>query len=197
MEEGIVLAGPEGLLAHFLVEDALRPGARELVERFAEMGKQVVLLSGDSPAVAERVARELDIGTALGGQMPEQKLAYVRSLQQQGAVVAMIGDGVNDAAVLRAADVSFAMGSGTALAQLHADCVLLHGRIGLLGEAASVADRTMAVVRQNLAWATLYNVIAIPAAAIGLLNPWMSGIGMSLSSAVVVVNAMRLRRGGK
>jgi Cu2+-exporting ATPase len=197
MEEGIVLAGPQGPLAHFMVEDALRPGARELVERFAALGKQVVLLSGDAPAVAERVARELGIGTALGGQMPEQKLETVRALQGQGAVVAMVGDGVNDAAVLRAADVSFAMGSGTALAQLHADCVLLQGRIGLLGEAAGVASRTMAVVRQNLAWASLYNVVAIPAAAFGLLNPWMSGIGMSLSSAVVVVNAMRLRRGRK
>ena len=197
LEEGIVLAGPDGPLAHFTVQDALRLGARDLVGRFCEMGKQVVLLSGDAPAVAARVADELGVRQALGGQLPEQKLAFVRSLQEQGAVVAMVGDGVNDAAVLRAADVSFAMGSGTALAQLHADCVLLRGRLGLLGDAADVAGRTMAVVRQNLAWAMLYNVVAIPAAAFGLLNPWMSGVGMSVSSAVVVVNAMRLARGVK
>ena len=196
-EEGIVLAGPDGPLAHFMVQDALRPGARELVARFCEMGKQVVLLSGDAPAVAARVADELGVSQALGGQLPEQKLAFVRGLQEQGAVVAMVGDGVNDAAVLRAADVSFAMGSGTALAQLHADCVLLRGRLALLGDAADTAFRTMAVVRQNLAWAMLYNAVAIPAAAFGLLNPWMSGIGMSASSAVVVVNAMRLARGVK
>ena len=193
--EGIVLAAGGEPLAHFMVEDAIRPESRGLVARFNALGKQVVLLSGDAQAVTERVARELDIGQAVGEQLPDQKLAFVKALQAQGNVVAMVGDGINDAAVLSAADVSFAMGSGTELAQMHADCVLLGGQVSLLAEASRRARRTMAVVRQNLAWATLYNAIAIPAAAIGLINPWMSGIGMSASSAVVVLNALRLRRG--
>jgi Cu2+-exporting ATPase len=127
--------------------------------------------------------------------MPDQKLAFVQALQAEGAVVAMVGDGVNDAAVLRAADVSFAMGGGSDLARMHADCVLMSNRLSALGECATTAARTLAVIRQNLGWATLYNLCAIPAAAFGLLNPWMSGLGMSLSSAVVVINALRLRRG--
>ncbi|UUZ49322.1 cbb3-type cytochrome oxidase assembly protein CcoS [Massilia sp. B-10] len=107
----------------------------------------------------------------------------------------MVGDGINDAAVLKAADVSFAMGEGAALAQLHADCVLMSGRLSSLADAAAVA-RALGVVRQNLAWATLYNALAIPAAALGLINPWVSAVGMSASSALVVINALRLRLRG-
>ena len=130
----------------------------------------------------------------LGACLPADKLALVQQLQASGAVVAMVGDGINDTAVLRAADVSFAMGSGATLAQAHADAVLLSGRLASVAEAAGTAAKTMSVIRQNLAWATLYNLVAIPAAAFGYLNPWLSGIGMALSSAVVIVNALRLRR---
>ena len=104
----------------------------------------------------------------------------------------MVGDGINDAAVLRAADVSFAMGSGAALAQSHADAVLLSGRLRDLLDAARTASHTMSVIRQNLLWASVYNLLAIPAAALGLLSPWMAGLGMSASSALVVLNALRL-----
>jgi Cu2+-exporting ATPase len=144
--------------------------------------------------VADEVARSLGIKVALGGQLPDQKLAYVRGLQRDGAVVAMVGDGINDAAVLRASDVSFAMGSGAVLAQSSADAVLLSGQLRALSDAASAASSAMAVVKQNLAWAMVYNAVAIPAAAVGWLNPWMSGVGMSLSSMLVVANALRLRR---
>ena len=183
------------LLARFDLADALRPDAHGVVQRFLDSGRKVIILSGDDQWVVDDVARQLGIGTALGAQLPEDKLAYVQQLQAHGAVVAMAGDGVNDAAVLGAADVSFAMGGGAALAQVNADCVLLAGHLSSLAMAAGVADRTLAVVRQNLGWATVYNVIAIPAAALGLLSPWMAAAGMSLSSAFVVINALRLVRG--
>jgi Cu2+-exporting ATPase len=118
-------------------------------------------------------------------------------LQAQGAVVAMVGDGINDAAVLGCADVSFAMGQGAQLAQLHADCVLLgtsDAGLAPLGEAVRTASACMRTIRQNLGWAMLYNLMAIPAAASGLLNPWLSSLGMAASSALVVLNALRLRR---
>ncbi|MES2758913.1 MAG: heavy metal translocating P-type ATPase [Pseudomonadota bacterium] len=189
----VYLAGAGAPLARFELADALREDAHAVVRQFQQRGVEVILLSGDAPAVTRRVARELGIDRVLAGQMPEQKLAFVQALQADGAVVAMVGDGVNDAAVLRAADVSFAMGGGSDLARMHADCVLLSNRLAALGECAVTASRTLAVIRQNLAWATLYNLCAIPAAACGLLNPWMAGVGMSLSSAVVVINALRLR----
>ncbi|MBW8896617.1 MAG: cadmium-translocating P-type ATPase [Massilia sp.] len=182
------------LLARFELADALREDAAQMVLSCQAAGKEVILLSGDSQQVTTRIGRELGIREALGEHLPAEKLAFVKQLQAGGAVVAMVGDGINDAAVLRAADVSFAMGGGTALAQLHADCVLLSGRLSSLTDTARTARRTLAVIRQNLTWATAYNLIAIPAAACGLLNPWMSGIGMSVSSALVVVNALRLRR---
>jgi P-type Cu2+ transporter len=182
-------------LACFELADGLRPEAADIVRRFHDAGKQVVLLSGDRQEAADAVAGQLGIDTAMGGQLPQQKLDHVRALQQQGAVVAMVGDGINDAAVLRGADVSFAMGGGAALAQLNADCVLLGEGLAPLADAADTARRTLAVIRQNLAWATVYNLVAIPAAAFGLLNPWLSGIGMAASSAAVVANALRLRKG--
>ncbi len=203
--EDVALAGPadassvflgrEGvLLARFELADALRADAADVVRRFQRRGQSVILLSGDHRSVADGVARQVGIDTALGGQLPADKLAYVRDLQQRGAVVAMVGDGINDAAVLSGADVSFAMGGGAALAQLHADCVLLSGRLASLLDAATTSARAMRVVRQNLLWASIYNALAIPAAAVGLLNPWLCAVGMSLSSALVIVNALRLRR---
>ncbi|MGB4347202.1 MAG: HAD-IC family P-type ATPase, partial [Burkholderiaceae bacterium] len=157
-------------------------------------GKKVILLSGDTQAIADEVAQALSMDGAHGAALPAQKMAFVQALQQQGAVVAMVGDGINDAAVLRAADVSFAMGSGAALAQSHADTVLLSGHLSGLLDAARTARQTMGVIRQNLLWATLYNLLAIPAAALGMLSPWMAGVGMSASSALVVLNALRLAR---
>lgn len=189
------LARAGAWLARFDFSDSLREEAEAVVRRFRDNGKTVVLLSGDEPGVAQAVASQLGIAHAYGGRLPAEKLAFVRALQDEGAVVAMVGDGVNDAAVLRGADVSFAMGRGAELAQLHADGVLLGDGLAPLADAADTARRTLAIVRQNLVWASVYNVAAIPAAASGLLNPWLSGVGMALSSALVVLNALRLRRG--
>lgn len=188
------LGTADGWLARFDLADGVRPEALEVVRRFRASGKTVVLLSGDEQGAAQAVAAQLGIPCAIGGKLPAEKLDYVRRLQGDGAVVAMIGDGINDAAVLRGADVSFAMGRGAELAQLHADAVLLGDELGPLADAAETARRTLSIVRQNLAWATLYNVAAIPAAAVGLLDPWMAGIGMAASSALVVLNALRLRK---
>lgn len=188
------LGNSEGWLARFDLADGLRQEAADVVQRIRASGKTVVLLSGDEQHTAQAVAARLGISTAIGGKLPQEKLAYVRRLQQEGAVVAMVGDGINDAAVLRGADVSFAMGRGAELAQLHADGVLLGDSLAPLADTLDTARRTLAVIRQNLAWATVYNVAAIPAAAVGLLNPWLAGIGMAASSAVVVLNALRLRK---
>ncbi|MBC7453769.1 MAG: heavy metal translocating P-type ATPase [Massilia sp.] len=182
------------LLARFELADPLRPDAAAVIKQCRRRGQQVIILSGDTQAVADSVARQLGIDTALGDRLPADKLAYVQQLQAGGAVVAMVGDGINDAAVMRAADVSFAMGGGAALAQLNADAVLLTGRLGSFDDAADTARRALGVIRQNLVWASVYNALAIPAAACGLLNPWLSAAGMSLSSALVVINALRLRR---
>ena len=192
----VYLGDGSAVMARFDLEDALRDDAPALVRQLRLSGREVILLSGDQQSVTARVAAELGIARAIGAQLPADKLAFVQQLQAEGAVVAMVGDGINDAAVLSAADVSFAMGGGAALAQLSADCVLLGGGLAALGDAIGTAASTLAVVRQNLWWASIYNLVAIPAAAFGLLNPWMAGVGMSLSSAVVVINALRLRRAG-
>ncbi len=190
----VYLARSHALLARFDLADAIRDDARAVIAYFKKQGKKVILLSGDQKDVTRHVAQQLGIAEAHGACLPDRKLAFVQALQQRGGIVAMVGDGINDAAVLRAADVSFAMGSGSALAQTHADTVLLSPHLSAISNTAEVADKTMRVIRQNLAWATCYNLLAIPAAAIGLINPWLSGVGMSLSSAVVIVNALRLRR---
>jgi Cu2+-exporting ATPase len=188
------LGTTSGWVARFDLVDEVRPEARDVVAGLRAAGKTVVLLSGDDDEAAQDVAMQLGIAHALGQQLPEDKLTVVRGLQRDGAVVAMVGDGINDAAVLSGADVSFAMGQGAQLAQLHADCVLLGEGLRPLAAALDTAAATLHVIRQNLGWAMLYNVAAIPAAASGLLNPWLSGVGMAATSALVVLNALRLRR---
>jgi Cu2+-exporting ATPase len=192
------LGTQDGWLARFDLVDGIRPEARAVVQAFQRRGKTVMLLSGDEDEAAQAIAASLGIAHAQGKQLPGDKLSIVRALQREGAVVAMVGDGINDAAVLSGADVSFAMGQGAQLAQMHADCVLLDnadGGLAPLAVALDAAGATLRVIRQNLAWAMLYNLAAIPLAACGLLGPWLSGLGMAGSSALVVLNALRLRRG--
>ena len=188
----VYLGDASGWLARFTFNDTLRSDAQAVIHYFQSHHKTVILLSGDAESVVKKTARQLGIAIARGGVLPAEKLAYVKNLQAQGGIVTMVGDGINDAAVLHAADVSFAMGSGAALAQSHADAVLMTVRLSALCDAAETAAQTMRVIRQNLSWATLYNLVAIPAAAWGLLSPWMAGVGMSISSALVVGNALRL-----
>ncbi len=190
----IYLGAEREWLARFALADGLKPDAKAIVDWFKARGRRVILLSGDALDIAQQVGATLGMDQAHGAMLPQQKMEFVQALQRDGAVVAMVGDGINDAAVLRAADVSFAMGSGAALAQSHADAVLLSASLSSLLDAAHAARACMRVIRQNLSWATVYNLIAIPTAAFGVLNPWMSGVGMSVSSALVVLNALRLQR---
>ena len=189
----VYLAANETWLARFEFGDTLRPGAYELVRTLAEIGKRVHLLSGDNAAAAESIATTVGIRHVRAEADPAAKQSYVRSLQREGALVAMVGDGVNDAPVLALADVSIAMGQGAELAQIQSDAVLLSSDLEQLAEAVRIAQRTLRVIQQNLGWALAYNLIAIPAAATGLVTPWMAGVGMSGSSLAVILNALRLR----
>ena len=190
----VLLAGHETLHAAFVLSDELRPGARELIAELKRQGKTVMLLTGDHETAARRVADSLGIGDLAWDLRPSDKLERVRALQQRGAVVAMVGDGVNDAPVLAAAQVSIAMGGGTAVAAANADMILLSQQLPHLADGLSVARRTLAIIRQNLVWALVYNLLAIPAAASGHVTPWMAALGMSASSLLVVANALRLTR---
>jgi Cu2+-exporting ATPase len=193
-QAGVLLGNDRGLLAHFTFADRLRDSAAETVNRLKNLGVAVELLSGDEAAAVQAVARELGIDRFQSRCRPDDKLARIRALQQQGAVVAMVGDGVNDAPVLAGAQVSLAMGSGTQLAHASADMVLLSEQLLHLVTAIRTSRRTLAVIRQNLTWALVYNVFALPLAAAGWIAPWMAAIGMSTSSLVVVINALRLRK---
>lgn len=190
----VVLATRELPLAAFALGDEIRPDARALVETLRRAGKRVSLLTGDHEHAAKHVARQVGIEHCLSGLTPENKVARVQALQHEGAIVAMIGDGVNDAPVLAQAQVSIAIGSGTELAAASADMILLTPRLAELAAAFATARHTRQVIRQNLFWAFAYNAAALPAAAAGLVAPWMAALGMSASSLLVVANALRLTR---
>ncbi|MCC7414363.1 MAG: cadmium-translocating P-type ATPase [Gammaproteobacteria bacterium] len=188
------LAARDGLRAILRLRDTVRPDAAGVIARLRGRGLRIVLLSGDQPASVAAVARALGIDDFAAGLLPADKLARVRTLQAAGARVAMVGDGVNDAPVLAGADVAIAVDSGTDIARAQADFVVLGERFTAIADGALVARRTLAVVRQNVIWAILYNLAAVPAAALGYVAPWVAALGMSLSSLVVVGNALRVLR---
>lgn len=190
----VLLGDERGPLAVFSFGDRLREDAAEAVAELVRMGMQVELLSGDADPPVKQVAATLGIERAWSRMCPQDKLRHIQSLQAQDAIVAMAGDGVNDAPVLAGAQVSIAMGSGTQLAAASADMVLLSERLQHLAVAVTTSRNTLSVIRQNLAWAILYNVIAVPLAVTGWVAPWMAAIGMSTSSLVVVLNSLRLRK---
>jgi Cu2+-exporting ATPase len=191
------MASQGAWLAAFHFEDALRPESRELVTLAREAGCEVVLLSGDRAPVVDRVADELGIAIRIPGASPEEKARRVEELAAGGAVVAMIGDGINDAPVLARAQVSIALASGAALAQSQADFVVANPSLLAIGEAIVLARRTRRVIRQNIAWSIAYNAVTLPLALGGFLTPWLASLGMSLSSLLVVANALRLLRSRK
>ena len=180
--------------ARFVVRERERGDARAALVALRGEGLELHLSSGDGHAAVARMAARLGIDAAHARQTPETKLAYVRELQRQGRVVAMIGDGINDAPVLAGADVSIAMGEGAALAQGTADLVLASPTLARIPAAIDLARRTRQIVRQNLAWALAYNLLALPLAVAGLVTPWLAALGMTASSLVVTLNALRLAR---
>jgi len=181
-------------LARFLFDERLRDDALASVLALQADGVRVCLLTGDEPRRAQRMASMLGLEPAAGAMTPDDKLAAVRAAQQRGEIVAMLGDGINDAPVLAQADVSFAMGEGALLARTQADGVLVSNRLGDLVRARMLARRTLRTVRQNLTWAALYNAACVPLALVGWLPPWAAGLGMATSSLVVVLNSLRLAR---
>ena len=187
-----VLASAERVLAVFCFGDQLRRGARELVAGLARQGKKVSLISGDQAGAVQRVAQAVGVSDAAHGLSPQEKLEKLETLQRDGAVVAMIGDGINDAPVLARAQVSVAMGEGTQLARASGDFILLSSDLTALASGVNTARKALIIIRQNLAWALGYNLLVLPAAAMGLVAPWIAALGMSVSSIIVVSNAARL-----
>ena len=190
----VALGDVSGLLALFIFADPVRSDARGVVKALRDRGKTVCMLSGDHPDAARHVARAVGIDDVIAGASPQAKLDFVRGLVARGNVVAVVGDGVNDAPMLAAAPVSVAMGRGTDIARTSADAVLLSERLECLPWAVDCAAQTMRIIRQNLAWAFAYNFAALPLAILGYVTPWMAALGMTGSSLLVVANALRLAR---
>lgn len=180
--------------AVLVVRDPLKPTSRAAVDELRALGLRPLLLTGDNEGAARAVAREVGIEEVVAQVPPEDKLAWVERLQRDGRRVAMVGDGVNDAAALAAADLGLAMGTGTDVAIEAADITLVRGDLRAAAQAIALSRRTLRIIRQNLFWAFAYNVAAIPLAALGLLNPMIAGAAMALSSVLVVSNSLRLRR---
>jgi Cu2+-exporting ATPase len=190
----IALGDGEGWRAFFRLNDGLRPEAPVMARQLSALGIRMSIFSGDAQAAAVRVGQLMGIEDVRAGLAPEDKHGALAALQSAGETVAMVGDGVNDAPVLAQAQVSIAMGGGADLARSNADVVLLGNDLLALPRGLKLARRTLAIVRQNLVWAFAYNFLAIPLAMVGWVTPWMAGIGMSLSSLLVVLNALRLQR---
>ena len=194
-DDGAVwLANTNGALARFAFVEQQRQDAVAALQALRAQGVTLHLASGDAPASVQRFAHAMGIANAHARQTPQAKLALVRGLQQQGRVVAMVGDGLNDAPVLAGADVSLAIGDGAALAQRAADLVLAGSTLRNVPATLAIARRTRRIIRQNLMWALGYNLLALPLAATGNVTPWLAALGMALSSLAVTANALRLTR---
>jgi Cu+-exporting ATPase len=190
-----VLAGWDGQVrALFVVADVVKPTSAEAVRQFRDLGLTPILLTGDNDAAARSIAEQVGIERVISEVLPQDKVAVVEQLQADGRVVAMVGDGVNDAAALARADLGLSMGTGTDAAIEASDLTLVRGDLRVAADAIRLARRTLATIKGNLFWAFAYNVAALPLAAAGYLNPMIAGAAMAFSSVFVITNSLRLRR---
>jgi Cu+-exporting ATPase len=190
-----VLAGWDGQVrAVLVVADTVKPTSAEAVAQMRDLGLRPVLLTGDNERAARTVANLVGIDEVIAEVMPEDKVGVIRRLQDEGRVVAMVGDGVNDAAALAQADLGLAMGTGTDVAIEASDLTLVRGDLRAAADAIRLSRRTLATIKGNLFWAFAYNVGALPLAAAAVLQPMIAGAAMAVSSVFVVTNSLRLRR---
>jgi Cu+-exporting ATPase len=191
----VVVAGWDGASrAVLVVADQVKPTSAEAVSRLRALGLEPLLATGDNDATARTVAAAIGVDRVEAGLLPEGKVDLVRRLQDEGRVVAVVGDGVNDAAALAQADLGLALGTGTDVAIEAGDLTLVGGDLRAAPDAIRLSRRTLRTIRGNLFWAFAYNVAALPVAALGLLDPMLAGGAMALSSLFVVSNSLRLRR---
>jgi len=191
-EHCVFLADENAVLAAFYFTDEERPGIKKVIDYFNTHGIKTMIFSGDNQQSVGKIAKSAGVDEAYARLKPAEKLSFIESLQSQNAIVAVTGDGINDAPVLAKANVSVAMGSGTDLTKLNADMILLGSNLLHIVHIYRVAKQCMKIIRQNLLWAVTYNVIALPAAVSGLLTPWMAALGMSASSLLVILNSFRI-----
>jgi Cu2+-exporting ATPase len=188
------LADNNGWLASFTLQEAIKPHAAQTIQQLRDSNINIELLSGDRSAAVENTAKEIGIAHYQSGCHPEDKLLRLQTLKQQGKKVLMVGDGLNDGPILASAHVSIAMGKGVPLTLAHADYIFLNGDISQIPYLIRHAKHTMKIIKENIAWAIVYNLISIPLAFFGILSAWLAGLGMAVSSLIVVVNALRLTK---
>lgn len=190
----LLLSNQQENIAWIGLQDELRPDAKQLIQDLLKQNIAVELISGDHPAAVSRVANELGIHEWMANAKPEDKLSQLKKRQSEGDKVLMLGDGINDIPILSGADVSVAMAMASDLAQTRADAVLLNSRLAVLIDAINLAGKTHKIMKQNLRYSLIYNLLALPLAAAGLVPPWAAAIGMTASSLIVIFNALRLAR---